>query len=346
VHRAATRHVARWRAPKRIALRRQSAVPAAHLATFARFARLAPIPSMNHRPAAACAALAPSAASRCGRCRLARPGRLARIAMALAGTLCAAAALAGTAAPPTVELEALTSPELATRIAHGSTTVLVPIGGTEQSGPYIVLGKHNVRAQRLADEIARRLGNAVVAPVIAYVPEGSIRPPTGHMRFAGTISVPTSAFEAVLEGAARSFKQAGFRDVVFLGDHGGYQASETHVAERLDREWAHDPACRVHALLAYYKATEGPYTDALKARGFTPAQIGVHAGLADTSLALAVDPALVRADALAAARAAPTPAEGVRGDPRRASADLGQLGVQRIVESSVAAIRAAVAAPR
>jgi creatinine amidohydrolase/Fe(II)-dependent formamide hydrolase-like protein len=268
---------------------------------------------------------------------------LATCTLGLAAIAAAAPVRAAEAAAP-VDLEALTSPELAARIAHGTTTVLVPIGGTEQNGPYMVLGKHNVRAHVLADEIARRLGNAVVAPVIAYVPEGSIHPPAGHMRFAGTISVPEAAFEAVLEGAARSFRQAGFRQVVFLGDHGGYQAGEQHVAERLNREWAHDPACRVQALTEYYRVTETAYVDALKAKGFSESQIGVHAGLADTSLALAVDPALVRADALARAGAAPTPAEGVRGDPRRASADLGQLGVQRIVESSVAAIRAFAAA--
>jgi creatinine amidohydrolase/Fe(II)-dependent formamide hydrolase-like protein len=263
-------------------------------------------------------------------------------ALLIGAALAAAVAMAPARAsePGSVYLEELTSPELAARIAHGATTVLVPIGGTEQNGPYMVLGKHNVRARLLAGQIARQLGDAIVAPVIAYVPEGAIQPPAGHMRFAGTVSVPEAAFEAVLEGAARSLRQAGFREVVFLGDHGGYQAGELRVAERLNREWAGSRACHVHALAEYYRATQTAYVDALKARGFAPAQIGVHAGLADTSLALAVDPALVRADALARAPAAPTPAEGVRGDPRHASAALGELGVQRIVQSSVAAIRA------
>ena len=62
--------------------------------------------------------------------------------------------------------------------------------------------------------------------MIAYVPEGAIDPPAGHMRFTGTISIPDAVFEAVLEGAARSFRQHGFRDVVFIGDHDGYQKDE------------------------------------------------------------------------------------------------------------------------
>ena len=243
-----------------------------------------------------------------------------------------------------VYLDDLTSPELGARIAAGTTTVLVPIGGTEQSGPAIALGKHNVRARVLAGRIARELGNAVVAPVVAYVPEGSIAPPAGHMRFPGTISIPDAAFEALLDAAARSFCQHGLRDVVFLGDHGGYQRNEDKVAARLNRAWA-GQGCRAHALLDYYDVTQTAYVADLKRRGFTDAEIGVHAGLADTALMLAVDPSLVRRDRLAAAAKA-GPAGGVRGDPTRATAELGQSGVERVVAASVAAIRAIQQASR
>ena len=236
-------------------------------------------------------------------------------------------------------IEELTSPELRDRVAAGATTMLIPIGGTEQSGPYIALGKHNTRAHLLAGQIAQRLGNALVAPVIAYVPEGAILPPAGHMRFAGTISISDSAFEAMLEATARSFKQHGFRDVVFLGDHGGYQKSEERVALRLNREWALDPVCRVHALPEYYRAATANFGAILKKRGFSDAEIGIHAGLADTALTLALDKSLVRTEALA--HAAKAGGLGVAGDPRRATAELGQLGVQEIVEASVAAIKSA-----
>jgi creatinine amidohydrolase len=237
-----------------------------------------------------------------------------------------------------VQIEELTSAELRERIAAGATTVLIPIGGTEQNGPHMVLGKHNVRARLLAGQIAQRLGNALVAPVVAYVPEGSISPPAGHMRFAGTISIPPAAFESMLEATARSFKQHGFRNVFFLGDHGGYQHNEERVAARLNREWARDPSCRVHALLEYYQATQGGYIAALKQRGHGDAEIGTHAGLADTSLALAVDQSLVRSVKLKDG-VKPADSEGVHGDPRRSTAELGQLGVQAILDASTAAIR-------
>jgi creatinine amidohydrolase/Fe(II)-dependent formamide hydrolase-like protein len=252
-----------------------------------------------------------------------------------------AAASSLCAAPAAVSIDELTWTELRSQIQSGKTTVIVPIGGTEQNGPHMVLGKHNVRVKALSDRIAQSLGNALVAPVIAYVPEGSVNPPTAHMRFPGTITVPEATFEKLLDSAARSFRLHGFRDVVFLGDHGGYQKSLKQVADRLNKEWA-ATSVRVHAIDEYYRVTETTYPQSLKGRGYGDAEIGTHAGLADTSLALAVDPRLVRTDRLQSGEN-PGRADGVYGDPRRASAELGQLGVDAIVAASVNAIRRAVA---
>jgi creatinine amidohydrolase len=257
----------------------------------------------------------------------------------IAGLLLTTAFGASGEAPSTVFLDELTWTELRSQISAGKTTIIVPIGGTEQNGPHMVLGKHNVRVNALSEKIARALGNALVAPVIAYVPEGSVDPPSAHMRFPGTITVSNVTFEQVLESAARSFKAHGFRDVVFLGDHGGYQSSEKTVADRLDREWQNSPV-RVHAVPEYYRAAEASYPKQLRSRGYTDAEIGTHAGLADTSLALAIDPRLIRADQLASKSDA---ALGVYGDPRRASAELGQIGVDAIVAQTVAAINNATA---
>src|SRR5512134_2356466 len=175
--------------------------------------------------------------------------------------------------PASVFLEDLTSPELAAAIRAGKTTILVPIGGTEQNGPHMVLGKHNVRAKVLAGKIARELGNALVAPVVAYVPEGSVNPPTGHMRYPGTITVPPDVYRKVLDSAARSFRLAGFRDIVFLGDHGDYQKDNEIVARQLDREWT-GTAVRVHAIADYYRAATDGFADTLRERGYSDAEIG------------------------------------------------------------------------
>lgn len=259
---------------------------------------------------------------------------LARCALLLC-VLFALTATARAAGPPGVFIEDLTWTELRDLIAAGKTTVIVPIGGTEQNGPHMALGKHNVRATLLAGKIAAALGNALVAPVVAYVPEGGVDQATGHMRFPGTITVPEDAFEKVLEYAARSFKLHGFRDIVFLGDHGSYQKNANAVARRLDREWAGTPV-RAHAIIEYYRYSAQDFPKLLEQQGYKPSEIGTHAGLADTSLTMALDPSLVRSDRL-------RPGEGSNGDPSRSSAALGQLGVELIVTKTVEAIRAAVA---
>src|SRR5665213_2186029 len=168
----------------------------------------------------------------------------------------------------TVFLEEMTSSELQAEIRAGKTTIIIPIGGTEQNGPDMALGKHNIRVHILSGRIATALGNAIVAPVIAYVPEGNIDPPTAHMRFAGTITIPEGAFEKVLESAAESFRHCGFRDIVFLGDHGGYQTLDNRVAAHLNQVWGPSTA-RAHAIDEYYRVTQTEYVAALKRRGFT-----------------------------------------------------------------------------
>ena len=251
-------------------------------------------------------------------------------------------AQAACAQPPTVQLQELTWTELRARIETGSTTVIIPIGGTEQSGPYIALGKHNARAAALAERIARALGNALVAPVVAYVPEGNIAPPSGHMRFPGTITVPDAAFEQMLASAAESLAAHGFRHVVLLGDHGGYQRDLRRVVDQLNKHWAGSPK-RAFAPPEYYAASSTGYAALLRRRGYRDDEIGTHAALADTSLQLAVAPSMVRADTLRHA-SAPGAADGVYGgDPRRATAALGQLGVDLIVAQTVEAIRKDVA---
>ncbi len=241
-----------------------------------------------------------------------------------AGKLTKVAAPQNTAVPDTVFVERLTWTEVRDAVHAGKTTIILPAGGTEQSGPYVALGKHNRRVEVLSERIARALRNALVAPVIAYVPEGALHPAAAHMRFPGTISVPPGVFEATLEAAADSFRVHGFKDVVLLGDHGGYQANLAAVAERLNRRWASTPA-RAHFIAGYYRTGGG------------------HADLDDTSLMLAVDPSMVRLQAL---RSAPQPvaADGVYGtDPRAASAERGRALADAQVTAAVQAIRRATA---
>ncbi|WP_199096321.1 creatininase family protein [Dyella sp. ASV21] len=257
-------------------------------------------------------------------------------ALALAALL-ATSTLAAAQTPHTVLLENLTWTEVRDQVQAGKTTIIIPIGGTEQSGPGIAVGKHNARAAYLSQKIAERLGNALVAPVVAYVPEGGYAPPSSHMRFPGTITMPDAVFEQMLESAAQSFAVHGFRHVVFLGDHGGYQKDLERVAARLNKAWGGKATAIVPP--EYYASSSDGYAAQLRQRGFRDDEIGTHAGLADTSLQLAVAPQMVRLEQL---QKGPRlgPADGVYGgDPRRASADLGQIGIDAIVVHTVDALR-------
>ena len=163
---------------------------------------------------------------------------------------------------------------------------------------------------------------------------GSIRRP-GICGFPGTITAPQDAFEKMVEYAARSLARHGFRDIVLIGDHGSYQKDLAAVAARLNREWAKTPT-RAHAIAEYYDQSAHGFAKLLESRGYSAGEIGTHAGLADTSLMMALDPGLVRGDRL-------RPGEGDNGDPSRASAALGNSGVELIVAKTIEAIRRATA---
>jgi creatinine amidohydrolase len=249
------------------------------------------------------------------------------------------------ASPANAELALLTWREVEHAIKNGKSTVIIPIGGTEQNGAHMALDKHNQRVKILSNRIALALGNALVAPVIVYVPEGNIDPPTGHMRFAGTISISEAAFADVVKGAAHSVRQAGFQDVVLIGDSGNYQSQLGQIAAALNRQWstgakknAYKP--RVHFIAQYYQAAQKSYVRLLREKGLSAAEIGSHAASADTSLMLALDASLVRENKMKTATAN---ADGVGGDARVSSTALGQLGVELIISETVSAIKVAVA---
>jgi creatinine amidohydrolase/Fe(II)-dependent formamide hydrolase-like protein len=220
--------------------------------------------------------------------------------------------------PDSVFLEELTWIEVKDAIGLGKTTVIIPTGGTEQNGPHIVLGKHNYLVKYKAGEIARQLGNALVAPVVAYVPEGDVSPPTGHMRFAGTITTPQDVFARVLEYAARSLKQHGFLDVALVGDSGGNQAGQALVAEMLNKEWA-AANVRVHHISAYYP---GRGDEWVISQGVSAADVGSHAGTHDTSSLLYLNPSLLRVDKMGPGKTGD--GQGHVGNPAKATALFGK----------------------
>ncbi len=245
-------------------------------------------------------------------------------------------------APPVdnVYLEELTWVEVRGMIRSGKTTAVIPTAGVEQNGPHLVLGKHRYVVRHTAGRIATALGNALVAPVIDYVPEGSIDPPVGHMNFAGTISMPEEIFSGIVEHTARSLRQHGFTVIALVGDSGGNQAAQAAVAAKLNAEWAGTGARVIH-VSDYYSAANGQVAW-LESQGETMDTIGTHAGIRDSSELMATFPAGVRADRIAPGGGRHWEATGVVGDPTRASAERGRILLDLKVQAALRQIRAAL----
>jgi hypothetical protein len=180
----------------------------------------------------------------------------------------AATQTAKTVTEQSLWVEELTSDEIRAAIASGTTTLIVGTGGIEPNGPYVVTGKHNYVLQTVLPPIARAIGQALLAPIVKFVPEGEIEPkPMGHMRHPGTLSVETATFEALLTDICRSYEVHGFRDLVLIGDSAGNQASLQKVADALNLKWVDKPT-RVHYLREYYYEDQWSY-DYLKSLGIT-----------------------------------------------------------------------------
>ena len=141
----------------------------------------------------------------------------------------------------TIWVEEMTWMDVRDALAAGKTTVLVPTGGMEPNGPWLAAGKHNYVLHANCEAIAHRLGDALCAPIIPFVPEGNIEPPSGHMRSPGTISTRQETFEAVLTDVAHSFRMHGFERIIFFGDSGGNQGGQRAVANRLTERWGGSP---------------------------------------------------------------------------------------------------------
>jgi hypothetical protein len=175
----------------------------------------------------------------------------------------------------------------------------------------MVGGKHNYVLQTVLPYIARAIGNALIAPVVKFVPEGRIDPePSGHMRYPGTISLEPATFEALLTDICRSYRAHGFRDIVLLGDSGGNQRGMENVATALNERWRAE-GTRVHYLREYYYEDQWSW-DFLKSRGIvqidrtppdgeaadrrTDTRNGMHDDVYYEAQAAVQDPTLIRAE--------------------------------------------------
>ncbi len=157
--------------------------------------------------------------------------------------------------PNTVWIEEMTWMDVRDSLKAGNTTAIIATGGMEPNGPWLVTGKHNYVLRTNCEAIARKLGNALCAPIIEYVPEGRIDPPSGHMRSPGTISLREETFQALLTDIAHSLKMHGFKNIIMIGDSGGNQNGQKAVADKLTAQFA--GSAFVATIPGYYTAPPG-----------------------------------------------------------------------------------------
>lgn len=236
-----------------------------------------------------------------------------------------------------VFLEELTWMEVRDALKAGKTTIIVPTGGVEQNGPYLATGKHNVILRATTDAIARKLGNTLVAPIVAFVPEGGIDPPSSHMKYPGTISLTEETYAALLTDICASLKAHGFQNIILLGDSGGNQKGMKAVAEKLTAKWA-SPNARVHFIPEYYDY--GGIGKWLKTQGISQVDEGLHDDFAITAQMIYVDPATVRAKQRQAA--GKFSINGVNLDPIEKTKEWGKKIVDYRAETTTAVIRKAM----
>jgi creatinine amidohydrolase/Fe(II)-dependent formamide hydrolase-like protein len=243
-----------------------------------------------------------------------------------------------------VEFEMMTWPEVKKALQEGKTTALVYNGGTEQRGPQNVNGGHTLMGRETVRAIAIKLGNAIAAPVLPFSPNKA------SAELPGTIGMTPELFAQINEQVVDQLIQSGFKNVVLMGDHGGGQKELKEVAAKLDAKYSSQGVRVVFCDEVYAKAN-GDFDEWLAKNGYPKSS---HAGIPDTSemLYLGGDKGWVRKDLVKTAVGDPVPEEGQRperkinngitGDARRASADLGKRLFDMKVEYAVRQIHSLI----
>jgi len=245
---------------------------------------------------------------------------------------------------PLVEFEMMTWPEVKQALADGKTTALFYTGGTEQRGPQNVNGGHTLMGKATVKAIALKLGNAIAMPVLPYTPNNA------SAQLPGTIGLTPELLAAVLERVAEQAITTGFKNVVLMGDHGGGQpAVYRDVAAKLDAKYQ-PQGIRVFFCDEVYAKAQGDFDKWLEANGYPTSS---HAGIPDTSEMLYLGGDLwVRRDLIKSAVGdpvvprgqardpnAPRVNNGITGDARRSTAELGKMAFDMKVEYAVKQIR-------
>lgn len=225
-----------------------------------------------------------------------------------------------------IELDQLAWPEVKAELSRGRDTVVVAFGATEQHGPHLPLSTDALLGDHLARRVADRL-DAFVAPTVR------IGCSEHHLEFPGTLSLSEDTFHRLVADIVRSLVRGGFRRVVLLPTHGGNFAPLAAALKQLDvTEGVEIRALTDLGVLFAVAQTGAAEHDVPAGEG------GLHAGEWETSMLMSIHPELVHLErgqagytgdmeeamgAIFAGGVHSVAANGVIGDPARASAEHG-----------------------
>lgn len=242
------------------------------------------------------------------------------------------------AASDSVWIEELTYLEVRDALKDGKTTALVFAGSTEQNGPYLAGGKHQYAIRLVAEAVARKLGNALIAPII---PIEAGNPEDPYLEW-GSLYLSRETFEGIVRDVATSLKSQGFKHVILMGDSGGNQAGLRAVAQSLSAKWTGADAT-IHHIPEYYNWTSRGGVRQFVLDNGIPEKInadGIHDEYGLTAVMMAADPKLVRLDERVAA--GKTTINGVSIVPKEKTIEMGRKIVEFRANTAVEAIKKAI----
>jgi creatinine amidohydrolase/Fe(II)-dependent formamide hydrolase-like protein len=245
--------------------------------------------------------------------------------------------------PDTVWMEDMTWMDVRDALKAGKNTVIVSTGGIEPNGPWLALGKHNFVLRANCDAIARKLGDALCAPIVPFVPEGSIEPKSSHMLTVGTISLEEATFEALLTDIVRSYKMHGFEHIILIGDSGGNQEGMKAVADKLNTQWSGHPVVAHIPEYYAYNTVDKLLVDLGVSKADGPSD-NLHDDPGITLNMFVTDPNSVRYDARV--KAGKATINGVSIADKAKNLELGRKIVEMRATNTVAAIKKAIAERR
>lgn len=250
------------------------------------------------------------------------------------------------------ELSRMTHDQVAATLAQNISTVLVPLGATEQHGYHLPLSMDTLEVEQVARQTAEKL-DCFLAPTLPYGMS------LNHMDFKGTMSLTPTTLARFVQELITSLAHHGFKHIIIINGHGGNTAP-IMVGAREAKE--HCPGVLI-AVSDYWNAVSQTYRELLAEHddSLTLREFSGHGSVMEIAMGLYLIPELVKLDRIVLADATQAvrnetgsvtvvadmkdyTASGSFGTARGADAAAGARILETVAENLSRDIRATIAA--